>query len=553
MARYKGERFASNYKFFLQPLTSIHLRSHTKVELGENSYISYSYALSAVAFLILIISCINFMNLSTARAVRRSKEVGLRKVIGASRTQLLIQFLGESIFLSFIALLFAIVLAELFLPLFNSLVDKHLVIDFSKNLFLYIGLILITFFVGCVSGSYPAIFLSSFTPLDALKSSLKKGSVAGVLLRKGLVLLQFAISLIFIIGTILILRQMNFIGNKDLGFDKDYVISTRSLGKLQKRHNVIKVELLQNPNISDITASQLATPGTYAGLPMAYVPEGKGKDEQITLYLSAVDYNFFDFFGIDIVKGRNFSKEITSDVGCLILNESAARQIGGESAIGKRIIDEGWGVDGTVIGVVEDFHNVSLHEEIKPSVFELNPQRCQFFFIRIRPENIKETIFFLEEKIHEFSPYFPFWYSFLDDSIVASYRQEKRVSQVFVISSILSIIIACLGLLGLVSFSVERRTKEIGIRKVLGASISRIVQLLTIEFTKLVILANVIAWPIAYYAMNRWLQGFSYRINIGLWTFLLAGALAFVIALLTVSFKAIKAARANPVESLRYE
>ena len=390
-------------------------------------------------------------------------------------------------------------------------------------------------------------------PVDVFKNHLKKGAFAGISLRKGLVLFQFTISIIFIIGTILVFRQVNFIRNRDLGFENDYVIKMHLNKTLRKHFQAFRTELLQNPKIYDVTAG-LISPGGDPGFPMSYVPEGAKEDEKITLYWCYVDHNFFDFFGVEIVEGRNFSAEITSDIGsALILNETAVKQLEWDFPIGKRIRDERWGIDGRVIGVVKDFHNVSLHEGIKPSFYILDPQSLFSLYVRIRPDNIQQTISSLEKKAREFSPHLPFWHSFLDEDIANLYRQEKKISRVFGFSSFLTIFIACLGLFGLASLSVERRTKEIGVRKVLGASIPNILFLLSKGFTKLVIVANLIAWPVAYFAMSRWLQNFAYRINIGWLTFIFAGILAVFISLVTVSFQTIKAAHSNPVDTLRYE
>jgi putative ABC transport system permease protein len=552
VVKYKDKNFASKHKYFLQPLTSIHLYSNLAVEFEKNSDISYSYALSAVAFLILILAFINFVNLSTARASRRAKEVGMRKVIGASRPQVFRQFLGESIFFSFVALLFAIALVKLFLPIINSLLNKDLTLDFRGSLFLYIGLILLTLSTGFISGSYPAIFLSSFQPVEVIKGNLRRGTMVGVLFRKGLIVFQFAISLVFIIGTIVVFRQVNFIKNKNLGFDREYVIKLPLDRNLRRHYETIKTEVLRNPHISRVTAS-LMTPGKDRGLSLPFVLEGF-QEEEFKLDLCDVDHNFFDFFGIDIIEGRNFSEEITSDTGsAFILNEAAIRKIGWKSPIGKQIRCDGFGVKGKVIGVAKNFHNVSLREEIKPSIFRVYPQYFSLF-LRIQPTtNIQTIASFLEKKVREFSPNIIFSYSFIDEDIAVLYRGEKKVGQVFSFSSFLSIFIACLGLFALSSFSAEQRIKEIGIRKVLGASASKIVLLLSKDFLKLVIISNIIAWPAAYFVMNRWLEDFAYRISIGIGTFITAAALAGCLTVLTVSFQALKAALANPVDSLRYE
>ena len=553
IAKYQGERYATIQKYFLQPLTSIHLQSNLAVELEKNSNVAYSYALSVVAFVILLIACINFMNLSTACAPVRSKEVGMRKVVGANRLQLITQFLGESIIYAFFAMLCAIVLAKLLLPFFNSLMNRQLTLNFKENLILFLGLVLLVLFVGFVSGSYPALFLASFRPVEIFKGQLKRNKTSSSLMRNGLVVFQFAISLVLIIGTLVILHQMNFIWRKDLGFEKEYVITLPVDKEIRQHYEIVETELLKNPNVTGVTASG-GLPGRYPGIPFSVVPEGSTNEESIPLYLFEVDYDFFDFYGIDIIEGRSFSTEIASDMeSAIILNETAAKVLGWESPIGHRIKNDIEELEGTIIGVVKDFHNVSLHEEIKPSIFQVQPQLYSYVSVRIHPDDIQGSISFLEERWRQFSPNIIFYHSFLDENIAALYHEERKIGQVFIFSSLLAVFLACLGLSGLISFSVKRRTKEIGIRKVLGASILRIVQLLTIEFTKLIILANAIAWPIAYFAMNKWLQNFAYQINIGLWMFLLAGVLAFIIALLTVSLHTIKAALANPVDALRYE
>lgn len=531
VAKYRSEEFASGSKYYLQPLTSIHLNSHIAGELGKNSDITYSYIISGIAIMILIIACINFINLSTARASSRSKEVGMRKVVGATRLQLIRQFLGESIFISFIALLFAIIFVYLFLPFFNDIVGKQLTLDLSKTLILYIVLAGITVITGILSGGYPAVFISSFQPAEVLKGNLKRRTITGTIMRKGLVIFQFAISLVFIIGTLIILNQLNFMRNKELGFDKDYVISIpvnkdRTLGQ---RFEIIKSELLQNPNILGMTASR-SLPGTLGGMgdfQFKFVPEGFTDDESIIMYILWVGYDFIDFFGIDVIDGRNFSSEIPTDIEeALILTESAVKKIGWKSVIGKRINCDWTMLKGTVIGVVKDFHTKSLHDEIPPSIFKLRTDSYYYFLIRISPNDIHGTIAYLEEKWRDYSPQLIFNYSFLDDKFSAFYREEERTSKVFKFATFLSVFLACLGLFGLASFSAERRFKEIGIRRALGATVPGIIILLSKDFTKLVIAANVIAWPIAYLIMDRWwLQNFAYKVNIGLWVFLLAGIL----------------------------
>lgn len=552
--RHWGERRAKRFRYYLQPLTSIHLYSDVGVELGKTSDISYSYSYSIIAFIVLIIACINFMNLSTARASRRFREVGLRKVVGAKRIQLIRQFTGESILMALFALLVAILISIVILPYFNMLTGKHLVINFQVNWILFGGLFLLTLVVGIISGTYPALFLSAFRPVDVLKS-YQPSSTKGTNVRKGLVLFQFAASLFFIVSTLVIMKQTNFMKTKDLGFDKKNVV-TINVWKdktLMKRMDIIEGEIMKNPDIVDMTAYN-TEPGLGLGFGSSYQCEGFPEDQKIDMYIFFVRYDFFDFHGIDITKGRSFSREIISDQErALIINETAAKRIGWENPLGKRIIDKHEEIDGRVIGVVKDFHHSSLREEIKPCIFQWAPEYLSYFAVKIKSGRINETVKFLEEKWKEFSPNQIFHYSFLEEAIDSYYRKDKTMGLVFRLSSLLSIILACLGLFGLAMFTAEQRTKEIGIRKVLGASVPNIVFFLSKEFTKWVLLANIIAWPTAYFAMNKWLQNFAYRINIGIWTFILSAILALVISLLTVSSQSIKAALADPVKSLRYE
>jgi len=564
LVKHYGKQRASENKFILQPLTSIHLHSdldYDEIVLKKGN-ITTSYSLSAVAFLILLIACINFMNLSTARATRRSKEVGLRKVEGASRLQLFRQFFGEAVFLSFVSLFLAVVIASLLLPFFNSVIGKHLSMNFRGNLLLYAGLILLSLFVGIISGSYPSIIISSFHPVEVLKGDVKKGSALGKYMRKGLVVFQFGISLIFIIGTIIIFQQMNFVKNRDLGFKKDNIIRIPIFKDeaFTLRPELIKRELDKHPNILKVIVTS-GVPGFYNGWPIKCIPEGFARDEPVEINAIEVGEDYFDFFGVDIVQGRDFSKEIALDAElAVILNETAIKAFNWKFPVGKQIESAHFSDNSnklasvTVIGVVKDFHNGSLHEEIKPTIYKFNPQRHSTICLHVGQENIQDTISFLNKKWRELPTYLILNYYFIDESLETYlYSDDRKVSKVFTFSSGLAIVLACMGLFGLASFSAERRIKEIGIRKVLGASISNIVLFLSKDFAKLVLIANIIAWPIGYYVAYRWMQDFAYRINISLWAFLLAAFLVFLITILTISFQTVKAANLNPVDTLRYE
>ena len=560
--KYLGEQRASTWSYFLQPLTSIHLHSDLQLELRKNSNIATSYSLSAVAFLILLIACINYMNLSTARASRRSREVGLRRVVGASRFQLFRQFLGESLLFSFIALLIAVAMATFLLRFFNPLIGKHLSMNFKENMFLYVGLILLSLIVGFLSGSYPALFLSSIRPAEVLKGDLKKGTLFGIFMRKGLVVFQFAVSLVFIIGTIIIFLQLNFVRNKDLGFEKDNIIEIPIFKDkaLTQRSELIKGELSQYPNIQEVIVTT-GSPGGYGGWAEQCIPEGYSEDNPVEMNVLRTGEDLFDFFRIDIVEGRDFSREITTDAdSAIIINEMAVKKLGWKFPVGKQIKGEEFVSKSnktglvTIIGVVKDFHNGPLHEEIKPSIYTFSPEEHSTVYLRVRPENVQETIAFLEKKWRELPTHLMFFYRFMDDSLeIFLYRKDREVGKVFTFSSILAIVLACLGLFGLASFTAERRIKEIGIRKVLGASISNIVLLLSKDFSRLVLIANIIGWPIGYYVMHRWLQNFAYRIGISWWIFILAALVVFGITLLTISYQSLKAANTNPVDTLRYE
>jgi putative ABC transport system permease protein len=541
---------------YLQPLADIHLHSHLRGEIESNSDLAYIYIFSAIAILILIIGCFNFVNLSTARHMNRAKEVGMRKIMGADRLQIIKQYLGESILFSLTALPVALVLVEFFLPVFNSLVKKELTVGYISNFSFVITMVSVTFLVGVVSGIYPALFLSSFQPVRVLKAMFRTGPSRSAL-RSVLVLTQFSITILLITCTVVINNQLNFVKNTKLGFDKDHVIilpiKERSILRM---YQPIKNELLRNSNILKVAVSS-DIPGKSGVNSNPFRPEGFDLDNKIFLHNMRVDYDFIEALEIEIKEGRAFSEDYLTDAsGAFILNEAAVQEIGWQSPIDKQLE---WfpGGDrykkGTVIGVIKDFHFKSLHKKIEPLVLHIWPRSFDNIVIRTRPDDLKGTLVYIRNKWNEFTPNYPFVYSFLDEDFDKLYKSEERLGKIFIYFSLLSIFIACLGLVGLASFSTEQRTKEIGIRKVLGASVSNIVLLLSKEFTKWVLIANIIAWPITFYTMNRWLQNFAYRVNIGIWTLILTTLFAFMIALVSVSYQSIKVALANPVESLKYE
>ena len=560
LERHAGERTAVASINKLQPITDIHLHSNLLRELEANGDIANVYIFSAIAIFILLIACINFMNLATARSANRAKEVGIRKVVGSQRLQLIKQFLGESIFLSIIGILLAVGLVELLIPNFNELSGKQLSLDFGNNVFLLTGLLFMALIVGFISGAYPAFFLSSFKPIAAIKGDVGSGKSSSIL-RKGLVILQFAISITLIVGTAVVYRQLNYMSSKKLGFDREQVLVIRmDNSEIKAKKELFRNELLRNPAISGVSATSNLLGGGDWGMPFSYA--GSGDENRFSARVLVVDPNFVETLGMQIVDGRNFSYEFTTDISAAyILNESAVKQIGFDNPVGKYFgrptekNDQGeWDYEkGSVVGVIKDFHFRSFHEEIQPMVLFMIPEWFSYLSVRIRTENISTTIDFVENKWHEFDPNRPFDYFFLDEIFDQMYRAEQRFGNTFVAFSVIAVVIACLGLFGLASFMAERRTKEIGIRKVLGASIINIVSQLSKDFTKWVIFANLIAWPVAFFVMTKWLQNFAYQVGMSLDTFLLAGVLALLIALLTVSFHAIKAAISNPVDALRHE
>ena len=540
-------------EYSMQPLTDIHLHSDLLNEPTGQSDISYIYGFSAIALFILLIACFNFMNLSTARSGKRANEVGMRKVLGASKTKLIYQFLGESLILSTFAYFIAAGLAELSLPIIRSLTSVELNIFFTDiSLFILISVGFV-FVVGIVAGSYPAFFLSSFKPVSILKGKLRTGPTS-YRFRSILVVFQFAISVFLFIGTIIILNQISFMKNRNLGFDKEHLVFIQIFDdSIQSSTETVKQELKKIPGVFH-TSAVSHVPG-HGAMHNGYVPEGFAYEESLMMGRISADSDFITTFGIELVSGRNFSPEFSTDKkNAILINEVAVKEIGWENPLGKQITElVEIEVPKTVIGVVRDFHTDTLHNPLDPICIDQNPDNYSYIAVRLGPGNISETMSLLEEKWKELDSTGTFDYAFLEDSILGQYRAEERLSEIFTYFSILAIFIACLGLFGLASFTAEQKTKEIGIRKVLGAPVSGIVLLLSKEFTKWVVAANLLAWPIAYFLMQKWLQNFAFRISIGIGSFLFAASLALLIALITVSYQSLKAALANPIESLRYE
>ncbi len=541
------------FRYYLQPLRDIHLHSALLAELEANSDIKYVYIFSAIALFILIIASINFMNLSTARSAGRAKEVGVRKVLGSQRIQLIRQFLAEAVFFSFFSMILAIFLVSLFLSTFNRLSGKSLSISSLSSPLTIGAILMITILTGIFSGVYPAFFLSSFQPVKILKGDLSRGIQSGQL-RNSLVVFQFMATIILLIGSITVFRQLQFIQNKKLGFEKEQVLVLENAYLLRDQASAFKEEMLKYPEYVSGTITGFL-PVTSSRNGTTVFPEGDVRST-LTVQFWTVDHDYIKTLGMTMAQGRDFSKEHSTDTSSAIINQKAVTEFGWEDPIGKKISvptsTNGDFMTYTVVGIVGDFHFESLRDNIAPLVMRLGEDRGHISF-RIRTENIDKTLTQMKKEWNEFLPVQPFDYYFLDDRFDSMYRSERRIGEVIGVFAVLAVIIGCLGLFGLASFTAERRTKEIGIRKVLGASIPSIMKLLFREFIILIAIANIMAWPVAYYMMNRWLRGFAYRAPLSIWIFLTAGLAAILIALLTVSYQAVKSAVTNPVSSLRYE
>ena len=548
---------AAEFHPFLQPLPDIHLHSNLIGEYEPNGSMAYVYIFASITFLILLVACINYMNMATARSTRRAKEVGLRKTLGSNRNQLLWQFYGESMLISVIALLIALPLAELVLPLFNSLAGKSLALSpilLSEEILYLISLVLI---IGFIAGSYPALYLSGFSPALVLKGALKSGKKT-VSLRKSLVVLQFGISVFLIIATLIVSQQLDFFSQDRLGLDKSQVITIPLRGNdAAQNASAYKTDILNQAGVEGAaTASHI--PFTQNKFGTFRFPEMQNDESAFESDYFVTDQDFPAVFDLEIINGRYFSQRADDaplDGKEFIINESAVKALGisNEKAIGVKIDHRFWDESGEVVGVAKDFFYRSKHQAIAPLVIKASPKYVRFLSIKIAAADLKNTLQVLETKWKALMPSSPFVYTFLDQDTENLYKAEEKIGEIFKYFSLMAILISCLGLFGLAAFAAEQRTKEIGIRKVLGASVSNIILLLSKEFVKLVAIANLIAWPLAYFAMDTWLADFAYRIEMGFGVFLLATAIALVIAILTVSYQAVRAAIANPVKSLRYE
>ncbi len=545
----------SNVELFLQNYGESYLYSNWDNGKQAGGRIENVKIFSFVAVIILLIACINFMNLATARSLRRAREIGVRKVVGAGKRQLVAQFIGEAMFVSFLAILFSLLIVVLILPSFNELTEKQLALDLTNPLFLLI-LLGLTIVTGFISGSYPALFMSTLRPIIVLKGILKFKSGA-TLFRKVLVVSQFALSIFLILGMIVVYRQINYIHNKNLGFSKEDLLYMPLEGPMSKNFMAFKDELSKQPGIKNITSAQ-SSPIEVGSSTQGVRWPGKDTTKLILFSNNPVTYDYVKTLGIELKAGRDFDPSYSLDTMNYLVNEAAARKIGYQDPVGKELTM--WGDKGTIIGVMKDFHHNSLKVPIEPLILRLFKgswvnENGYWGNVIVRTEKgkSKQAIASMEKIFRKFNPGFPFRYYFTDDEIAKNYKAEYTVSKLSRYFAFLAIFISCLGLFGLVTFTAEQKTKEIGIRKVLGASVTGIVRMLSKEFLLLVLIASVIALPVAWWMMHKWLMDFEYRINIGWWVFVVAGVTAMLIALLTISFQSIKAAIANPVKSLRTE
>ncbi|KAA5542850.1 ABC transporter permease [Adhaeribacter rhizoryzae] len=548
----------NDFGLFLQPLTSIHLRSQYKFELEPNGNIQYVYIFLAIAGFMLLIACINFMNLSTAGASKRAKEVGIRKVLGSVRQQLIFQFMSESVLISFCALFIAIFLVSLALPVFNDLTGKSFTLDFLLQPVYLVGLPVFGILVGLLAGSYPAFYLSGFRPVAVLKgSSLGSKLFSGnqwwgsFRLRSMLVVFQFFISIALLVGTVVVYRQLTYMQQKAVGYSKEQVLVVQDSYALKKNEKVFKEKIAQFPQVVQASISGNVPVGDSKESNNGFFPQDR-KGQPIVMRQYLIDENYLPTLGLKLVAGRNFSKDFKTDSLGVLLNEAAVTALNWQkNPLGQKIQD-GNGRILHVVGVLKDFHFESMHQKIGPMVMTYG-ENSGSVLVKIKTDNIPGLIASLENTWNDLTAEAPFAYSFLDDRFAEVYQTEQKLGKILGIFAGLTIFIACLGLFGLATFTAQQRRKEIGIRKVLGASVSAIVAMLSKDFLKLVLVANLIAWPLAWYGMHQWLQDFAYRTQISWWIFVVAGALAIIIALVTISFQAIKAAVSNPVKSLRNE
>ena len=542
---FEGSGFSINAS--LQPVLDIHLKSGYIGEIGMTGSMSNIYIYSAIALFILLIACINFMNLTTAKSTRRAREIGLRKILGAERESLIGQFLGESVIMSLVGLIIALILIEILLPEFNNMVNRELDLYQVRNLDLIIGIPLFVIIIGILAGSYPAFIMSAFTPVNVLKGTIlgQKGSSG---FRNILVLVQFAISLVLIICTLVIYAQLGYIKSKDVGYQKENIIVLHFTSEnFSDKYMILKEGLENIPGVINSSATS-EIPGT-GFTSNGYRPEGY--DRWLMFNAVDVDFDYIQTMGLQVLQGRGFSTEYPTDRNAYLINETLARELNWENPTGMTIEREGVH---TIIGMVRDFHFASLHQEIGPLIFTMKPYMgYDFLLVRFKTENLNSLINSIRKVWEQIDPNEPFEYSFLDNVFNEMYRSEQKLSSMLLYIAILAIIIACMGLFGLALYSTEQRTKEIGVRKVFGSTVSKVVFLLTGKFTRWVLLANLLAWPVAYIIIRKYMQMYAYKIDLPVWIFFVTALGTYLIALITISYQSVKAGTTNPAKTLRYE
>jgi len=552
--RYSPNTDLRRLNYRLLPLKKIHLHGKNIKFLVTTGDIKYVYIFSAIAFIILMIASVNYMNLSTAQALKRTKEIGIRKVVGASRKALIDQFLGETIIFSFLALLLAVGLAQVFLPAFNQVSGKALKIPYFDLRFV-LAAVCIALITGVLSGYYPSLFLSGLHPAKILKTRSYLG-LKGLTFRKALVIFQFSLSIILIISTIIVFKQLLFMRNSSLGYDRNHILCLRMTEDIGGAYDVLRNELMKNTDILGVARTEPLDTNLITNTDGVHW-EGKTESEDHDFRVLRADHDFVSTYGITMDEGRFYSRQFMADTkGSYVINEAAARVMGMKSPVGSRF--SLWGQKGTVIGVLKDFHFGSFHTFIEPLIViiprgQLRNLYLRLISVRFKPGTLESSMAYTEDTWKRLIPDVPFDYYFLDDALNAQYRVERRMGTLFRYFTLFAIFIACLGLYGLASFSAEQKIKEIGIRKVLGATVVGVTLMLSKNFLKWVVLANLIAWPISWLVMTKWLQNFAYRTSVDWWIFCLAGALAFGTALVTVSFRTVRAATGNPADALRYE
>ena len=542
------------YRYFLQRMTDVHLHSHLDYEIESNGNFSYVLIFSIVAIGILLVAGINFVNLATARSSNRAREVGIRKTVGSTRGQLIRQFLIETVFMSLLAMIVALILVYLFLPSFNMLAGKQLEMSVIKNTFNVIAIIGLVLIIGVLAGIYPAFFLASFHPATVIRGEKHRGGRRSIM-RNVLVIIQFTISIVLIIGTLVVRRQVGYIRTTDLGFDKDDVIIVHKTDDLTDRLRAFKLSLLENANVVSASNTSRLMGQSFGN--SVFVMAGESGEETHLIWTLFTDPDFTRAYDIEIITGRYFEEGREADQTGAVVNEAAVKALGLDDPLGKEITAPG-GPDAPsfqILGVMKDFHFESMNQTIRPLIIfpygENN--RGRYLSVRIQPGSIRTVLPFIESTWREFANNQAFEYEFFDDHFARIYLSEERTARILFSFSILAIVIASLGLFGLAAFIAEQRTKEIGIRKVMGATVSGIIVLLVKQFTKWVIIANIIAWPAAYFVMRKWLQNFAYQASLSVWIFLMSAMVAFLIAVVTVGYQSVKAALADPVNSLRYE